>query len=73
LLLGSDPETLARVRRISAETHEIPGQKVAAELARFLSSHGFWVRRRPNPVHDHLGFLYAEQAQLPGRTSLAAH
>ena len=61
LLLGSAPETLARVQRISAETHELGEGRTADDLAAFLSANGFCVGRRPNPVHDHLGFLYAER------------
>ena len=63
LLLGSRPETLARVQRISAETHDGVGGHLAAELARFLTENGFQVKRRPNPVHDTLGFLYAERVE----------
>jgi FkbM family methyltransferase len=62
LLLGSSPETLAKVQRISAETHEQAGGRSAAALATFLAQNGFQVTRRPNPVHDNLGFLYAERA-----------
>ena len=61
LLLDSRPETLARVQRISAETHDGVGGHTAAELAGFLAHNGYRVRRRPNPVHDTLGFLYAER------------
>lgn len=61
LLMGSSAEVLARVQRISAETHEIGDGKSAASLAAFLKDSGFHVRQRPNPVHGHLGFLYAEQ------------
>jgi FkbM family methyltransferase len=63
LLLGSRPETLARVQRISAETHDGVDGHTPAELAQFLAQNGFQVKRRPNPVHDHLGFLYVERVQ----------
>ena len=52
LLLGSSPETLARVQRISAETHDLSKDQTAGTLESFLTRNGFWVRRRPNPVHD---------------------
>jgi FkbM family methyltransferase len=61
LLLGSQPETLARVARISAETHESGAGRTAVALADFLAQNGFRVQRRPNPVHDYLAFLYAER------------
>ena len=61
LLLGCPPETLIRIQRISAETHDGVDGHSASELAEFLSQNGFQVRQRPNPVHDHLGFLYAER------------
>jgi len=68
LLLGCPPETLAKVQRISAETHDQGGHQPAvtghsaAALAAFLSENGFRIIRRPNPVHSHLGFLFAERA-----------
>jgi FkbM family methyltransferase len=61
LLMDSDPGALLRVQRISAETHDLADGHTAADLAHFLENYGFRVRRRPNPVHDHLGFLYAER------------
>lgn len=62
LLLSAAPETLARIARISAEVHAGPGDQSPVALANYLASNGFRVRRRSNPVHAELSFLYAERA-----------
>ena len=61
VLLNSDPDVLSRVKRISAETHSNDKAHTAEELAAFLESNGFVVNCRENPVHEYLGFLYAER------------
>jgi FkbM family methyltransferase len=61
LLLHSPASVLARVSRLSLETHEGYTDHTAAELVTWLRRQGFTVRRRPNPVHRALGLLYAER------------
>ncbi|MCI0393832.1 MAG: FkbM family methyltransferase [Chloroflexi bacterium] len=70
LLLKSLPELLARIRRLSMETHEGLAGHTAGELAVYLRERGFTVQQRPNPAHAYLGFLYAEQVRGP-RTPVA--
>jgi FkbM family methyltransferase len=62
LLLGSDPAPLRRVRRVSLEYHDGFTASRGTDIARHLESQGFRVWMRPNPVHRHLGQLYAERA-----------
>lgn len=54
--------TLARVRMIALEYHDGVTDHTGVWLAGFLRAQGFIVEQRPNPVHDHIGFLYARRA-----------
>ena len=68
LLLGSSPDILNRIDRLSLEIHEGYTPHTEAELSDFLSDNGFDVQIRPNPVHDYLAFLYAERPATPRNT-----
>jgi FkbM family methyltransferase len=59
ILFAAHAETLAQIRRICLEYHEGVTPHTRDDLIRFLREHGFAVTMRPNPVHAHLGFLYA--------------
>lgn len=61
LLLDTPPELLSRVHRISMECHNHLTSYRCSQLATHLRNSGFRVRERPNPAHDYLKFLYAEQ------------
>ena len=60
IVLGLDPEVLSRIARIVLEYHDHVTEHTHEELIRFLETHGFDVRVRPNPAWKELGFLYAE-------------
>jgi FkbM family methyltransferase len=61
LLLNSPPELLARIDRLTIETHNGYTSYSTEQLAAHLQRHGFTVKRESNPVHGYLGFLYAER------------
>lgn len=61
LLLNSPPELLARIERLTIETHDDYSRYSADHLAVYLRQQGFEVRQDSNPVHRYLGFLYAER------------
>ncbi len=61
ILLPASAETLARVRRIVLEYHDIPRSHQHGELTAHLQANGFQVQIFPNPVHAALGYLSAEQ------------
>lgn len=61
LLLNSPPELLARIDRLTIETHDGYTGQTADQLAAYLRQYGFTVRLESNPVHDYLGFLFAER------------
>lgn len=63
LLLESDPALLRRVHRISLEFHDGVTRYSGADIAEHLESHGFRVWAKRNPVHPHLGQLYAERTK----------
>lgn len=59
ILLNAKPEALQRIQRLVMEYHDdIDGHR-HAELVDFLKEQGFQVSLAPNPVHAHLGYLYA--------------
>ena len=64
VLLSSDPLLLDRVRRISLEFHEGFTEHRGSDVARHLRSRGYRVRRFGNPVHRHLGQIYAERVEV---------
>jgi FkbM family methyltransferase len=61
LLMNSPRPVLEQIQRLAIETHDFPGLPGQDALARFLESCGYEVIIRPNPVHDYLGLLFAEQ------------
>jgi hypothetical protein len=61
LLLNSPPELLARIDRLTIETHDGYTGQTAEQLAAYLRQQGFTVRQESNPVHDYLGFIFAER------------
>jgi FkbM family methyltransferase len=65
LLLGTDPALLDRIQRISLEFHDGFTEHRGTDLARHLRSHGYRVRLSGNPVHRHLGQIYAERGEPP--------
>lgn len=62
LLLKSSADVLARIGRLSLETHEGYTDYKTAQLATWLRQQGFAVRQRPNPVHRSLSLLFAERS-----------
>lgn len=63
LLLNSPPALLARVERLTIETHDGYADKSTSQLAAYLQQQGYQVRRTSNPVHSYLGFIYAERVE----------
>lgn len=61
ILLGSAETTLQKIDRITLEYHDGFTDYTHLDLIRRLQSLGFTVRRRPNPVHPHLGLIFAQQ------------
>lgn len=61
ILLGLDEAALARIERISLEYHDGVTAHSHRDLAAFLAGAGFRVEIQPSPVHDHLGYLYAQR------------
>lgn len=59
ILFNASPETLRKIKRIAMEYHDHTPAGTHAQLRDFLIRHGFQVDVQPNPVHDHLGYLYA--------------
>jgi len=64
ILLNASPATLHRVDRIRLEYHNGYTPFSHQDLARHLGSHGFEVKVSANPVHSHLGYLYADRQGL---------
>jgi FkbM family methyltransferase len=62
LLLNSPPEHLRQIKRLTIETHDGFTDFSANHLAVYLEQQGFVVERKGNPVHDYLGFIYAEHS-----------
>lgn len=63
ILFAAHAQTLARIRRLCLEYHEGVTPYTRDDLAGFLRERGFAVTMHPNPVHAHLGFLYACQTE----------
>lgn len=63
ILLNAKPEAIERIQHLVLEYHEgIEGHSYR-ELVDHLQGQGFTVRLSPNPVHAHLGYLYAFREQ----------
>ena len=61
ILMHARPELLDRIARICMEVHDGVTVYSRHDLQRFLERNGYVVRVTPNPVHDHLAYLYAER------------
>jgi FkbM family methyltransferase len=59
ILMAASAATLGKIERIALEYHGHPSAGTPNQLRDFLTAHGFLVTLRPNPVHQHLGYLYA--------------
>jgi FkbM family methyltransferase len=59
ILFGASDDTLARVSRVCLEYHDGVTEYSHADLLRFFENKGFRVKTRVNPVHPHLGLIYA--------------
>lgn len=59
ILFNAPDAILRKVERIVMEYHEGVTPYGRSDLVNFLKSKGFQVKTDPNPVHDHIGFLYA--------------
>ena len=66
ILLGSDPALLERIHRISVEFHGGPTGPRRSDLAERLVASGFRVWERDDPVHAHMGQIYAENVRTSG-------
>lgn len=64
LLLNSPPELLSRIDRLTIETHDGFTDFSANQLAVYLGQQGFTVQQKSNPVHNYLGFIYAERNRV---------
>jgi FkbM family methyltransferase len=59
ILFSASEATLRKIRHICLEYHDGVTKFSHADLVDYLQKRGFHVRTAPNPVHNHLGFLYA--------------
>jgi FkbM family methyltransferase len=59
ILLNADPELLGKIENICLEYHDGVTPFSHDDLVTFLERHGFQASLTPNPVHAHLGYLYA--------------
>ncbi len=59
VLFGASHATLEKTSHICLEYHNGFTRYTHNDLVNHLQQRGFQVRTSPNPVHDHLGFLYA--------------
>ncbi len=66
-ILQDAPEsTLDLIMHIVMETHEGVTPYGPGDLVELLGARGFRVQTWPNPVHAHLGLLYASRESAPG-------
>ena len=59
ILLNASEATLQKIKNICLEYHDGVTRFSHIDLVNYLQKKGFQVRTAPNPVHGHLGFLYA--------------
>lgn len=59
ILLNASADTVCKIKRIALEYHDHTPAGTHDRLRDFLSAHSFQVTLQPNPVHNHLGYLYA--------------
>ena len=65
ILLNAPDDALLRIHRIVMEYHDGVTQYKHTDLAAHLANKGYQVNTYPNPVHKHLGYLYASLPGLP--------
>ncbi len=61
ILFNTSLDTLKKIRHICLEHHDGVTPYSHTDLVSFFKLHGFQVKHTPNPVHRHLGFVYAKQ------------
>jgi len=61
ILFNASPATLEKISHLSLEYHDGVTGFSHRDLVGYLQQNGFQVKITPNPVHDHLGFLYAHR------------
>lgn len=61
ILFNASEATLKKIENISIEYHDGVTGFSHKDLVTYLQQRGFEVKTVPNPVHKHLGFLYAHQ------------
>jgi len=59
ILFNASPATLEKIGHISLEYHDGMTRFSHQDLVDYLQQRGFLVKTAANPVHPHLGFLYA--------------
>ncbi|MGC9397156.1 MAG: FkbM family methyltransferase [Anaerolineae bacterium] len=59
ILFNASETTLGKIRNICLEYHDGVTAFSHQDLVDYLQQKGFQVETAPNPVHSHLGFLYA--------------
>jgi FkbM family methyltransferase len=59
ILFTANDGTLRKIKHIALEYHDHTPAGTHQQLRDFLIVHGFRVQAQSNPVHDHLGYLYA--------------
>lgn len=62
ILLNAASEVLRRIENVCLEYHDGVTPYSHDDLAIFFEDHGFQVSLTPNPVHGHLGYLYARKS-----------
>ncbi|MCW1970464.1 MAG: FkbM family methyltransferase [Anaerolineae bacterium] len=62
IFLNAAPAELAKIERVCMEYHDNATPHHHSSLVQHFEQHGFRVTTYPNPVHSHLGFLYASKA-----------
>lgn len=61
ILFNASAATLEKISNISLEYHDGVTGFSHQDLTDYLQQNGFQVQTTPNPVHSHLGFLYAHR------------
>ncbi len=62
ILFEAPDQVFGRIERLVMEYHDGVTRYTHHHLVEFLTGKGFRVQTHSNPVHDHLGFLYAVRA-----------
>lgn len=62
ILLPAGQETMQRIKRIVMEYHDLDSVNNHQALVDFLVKQGYKITFHSNPVHQELGYLFAEQS-----------